>query len=111
MNDVQIGFSMVIAALMTAAAIIGFKVARGDKQFGTRCEVALWLFGFLWYAGTLAMHPSFVENQGRNDYLGYTFLMLVISVVVMAGGIVLWMGVFHFLSFAAKKFMQIMAVY
>ena len=104
---------MIVVAVALAGAVVGFHLAtRSRNPFPARgSAVALWLLGFLWYLGTLAIYPSFVAGGDRYPYLGFPVFVIILSALMMLAATMLWVGIFKILTLAAQKYTRVMANY
>lgn len=90
MSDKIFGLCLQTAALLVAAAILGYKKARHDQHFGASSVIGLALLLFPWLAGIVASYPSYVEFRGENAYIRYMFATLVIHFIVGGAGWIFW---------------------
>lgn len=114
MNPTQIGFLLILGAVLAGSAVVGFRVACKHKDpFGTfrPSFVALYaVLAYLWHTGTLAAFPSFVQAQGSNAFIAFPVLMMAVTAILAVISTLLWCGLFLLLRRAAEACDRYMAV-
>lgn len=108
MNDTQIGFRLVACCILLVGAIWGFRKARGDaRAWGTlqpSFVVTYSLIAYVWNMGLLAIYPSFVEGEGRNAFIAFSFLMAVMTAIAVLATFLLWYHLFKLFHWIAKQY-------
>jgi len=110
MTDTHVvGLYLVLAVALVIGAIVGLRMARGQKEWLGPIRPWHTVLVYLWTVGVLGAYPSFAAEHARLPFIRFPLIMMTITLVVVFVSAALWSAIFSAVRRVAEAYSRRMA--
>lgn len=110
MTDIHVmGLYLVLGVAFVIGAIVGLRMARGQKEWLSPVRPWHAVLVYLWTVGVLGAYPSFMAEHTHLPSIRFALIMMTITFIVALVSAALWSAIFSVVRRAADAYSRRMA--